>query len=90
MSRQLFVNNFSDYTGAPKRSVTKGMRNSFPTDMGKLESSVLELHGFKKVLAKRASNGLPEHFIVMGKTTTTEGRDFITAFENDISTNTPT
>ena len=81
MSRQLFVNNFTGFTGAPKRSVSKGMRNRFPTDMGKLESSVLELKDFDGVLAIRKENGLSKNFIEMGKTTTTEGRDFLTAFE---------
>ena len=44
MSRQLFRNDISSYSGGPKKTVSKSMVKNFPTDMEKLERSTWTIY----------------------------------------------
>ena len=81
MSRQLFRNDFSSFSGGPKKPVSKSMMKNFPTDMERLERSAWTINMLEPIIANRINSGLSEHFIIYGKTTKTEGKDFLTALE---------
>ena len=81
MSRQLFRNDFSSFSGGPKKPVSKSMVKNFPTDMERLERSSWTINALEPIIADRISAGLSEHFIIYGKTTKTKGKEFLTALE---------
>ena len=81
MSRQLFRNDFSSFSGGPKKTVSKSMVKNFPTDMERLERSTWNINNMESIIAGRINSGLSEHFIIYGKTTKTKGKDFLTALE---------
>ena len=81
MSHQLFANDFSGYAGGRKKPVSKTMQKNFPTDMAKLERSTWTIHKMEATLAERIKSGLSENFIIYGKSTKIDGRNFLKDYE---------